>query len=156
MDNRETGQVKGFNRIFWMKLHAVISALMLPALLMYSLTGISMATGLGQMPKPPREEAGMNRVSPTENDRGPGGRGDRHAGPPDRQMANMNFYYKLQMIHKAHEGAGGKIIGAISGVAMLLLGVSGYLLALKTRLLRKLTIISTGVGIVVNILLILL
>jgi hypothetical protein len=145
-------KTKNHGRLFWMKLHAVISGLMLPALLLYSLTGISLATGLGEMPKPGRAEAANGTNIQARHDGAALNQNGRDAAGQDKNSENLNVYYRLQLLHKAKAdySTGGAIMSVFGGIAMLTLGLSGYVLALKTKSLRRLTIACTVIGCIFN------
>jgi len=71
-------------------------------------------------------------------------------------IKNTSWYRQFVQLHKAKGGAPFKVYAAVFATALLLLLITGFIMAWKTPKLRKLTLMSASLGIVVFTIMILL
>jgi hypothetical protein len=64
------------------------------------------------------------------------------------EIKNTSWYRHFVQLHKAKGGTAFKFYAAIFATAMLLLLISGFMMAWQTPQLRKLALISTSLGVV--------
>lgn len=65
------------------------------------------------------------------------------------QIKNTNLHRQLVQLHKAKGGAPFKVYAAVFSITLLLLLISGFVMAWQLPKLRKLTLISTSLGMLV-------